>query len=158
MKGASLAITGEGRVDFQTAFGKTPSGVASAARKHGVPVVAIGGGLADDAGGVFAHGIDGLESATPNAMDLDVAIGKSRQYLQDAGERIARLIVIGQRMAAGNRKAAAGRKPARKARGSAAARRASARPVRKATKKTGAAKKRVGRTASKKTRKKAGRR
>jgi glycerate kinase len=32
-------------------------------------------------------------------MPLDVAIGKSRQYLQDAGERVARLIVIGQRMA-----------------------------------------------------------
>jgi glycerate kinase len=98
LQGADLAITGEGRVDFQTAFGKTPSGVAAAARKHGVPVVAIGGGLADDAGGVFAHGIDGLESATPNAMPLDVAIKKSRQYLQDAAERAARLIVIGQRM------------------------------------------------------------
>ncbi len=91
MQGAALAFTGEGRVDAQTAFGKTPSGVAVAARKHGVPVVAIGGGLADDAGGVFAHGIDGLEFATPNAMPLDVAIKKSRQYLQDAAERAARL-------------------------------------------------------------------
>jgi glycerate kinase len=99
MQGADLAITGEGRVDFQTAFGKTPSGVAAAARKFGVPVVAIGGGLADDAGGVFAHGIDGLESATPNAMALEVAIKKSRQYLQDAAERVARLISIGQRTA-----------------------------------------------------------
>jgi len=99
MQGADLAITGEGRVDFQTAFGKTPSGVAAAARKFGVPVVAIGGGLADDAGGVFAHGIDGLESATPNAMALEVAIKKSRQYLQDAAERVARLIAIGQRTA-----------------------------------------------------------
>jgi glycerate kinase len=98
MRGADLAITGEGRVDFQTAFGKTPSGVAAAAKKHGVPVVAIGGGLADDAGGVFQHGIDGLETATPNAMPLDVAIKKSRQYLQDAAERAARLIIIGQRM------------------------------------------------------------
>jgi len=98
MQGAHLAITGEGRVDFQTAFGKTPSGVAAAARKHGVPVVAIGGGLADDASGVFAHGIDGLESATPNAMALEVAIKKSRQYLQDAAERVARLIIIGQRI------------------------------------------------------------
>jgi glycerate kinase len=98
MEGADLAITGEGRVDFQTAFGKTPSGVAAAARKHGVPVVAIGGGLSDDAGGVFQHGIDGLESATPNAMDLEVAIRKSRKYLQDAGERVARLIMIGRRM------------------------------------------------------------
>ena len=86
MKGADLAITGEGRVDFQTAFGKTPAGVA------------IGGGLADDAGGVYAHGIDGLESATPRDMDLDTAIRNSRRYLQDAGERVARLILIGQRI------------------------------------------------------------
>jgi glycerate kinase len=99
MKGADLAITGEGRVDSQTAFGKTPSGVAAVAHKLGVPVVAIGGGLADDAAGVFAHGIDGLETATPNAMPLEEAIGKSRQYLQDAAERVARLIVIGQRIA-----------------------------------------------------------
>lgn len=100
MQGAALAVTGEGRVDFQTAFGKTPSGVAASARRHGVPVIAIGGGLSDDAGGVFQHGIDGLETATPNAMPLEVAIQKSRQYLQDAAERAARLIIIGQRMAA----------------------------------------------------------
>jgi len=101
MKGASLAITGEGRVDFQTAFGKTPSGVAASAHRYGVPVIAIGGGLADDACGVFQHGIDAIESATPNAMPLDVAIKKSRQYLQDAGERVARLIDMGRHMAMG---------------------------------------------------------
>jgi glycerate 2-kinase len=98
MKGASLAVTGEGRVDFQTAFGKTPAGVAQCARRHGVPVVAIGGGLSDDANGVFQHGIDGLGNATANPMPLEVAIMKSREYLQNAAERVARLIVIGQRM------------------------------------------------------------
>ncbi len=132
MQGAALAITGEGRVDFQTAFGKTPSGVAMAARRHGVPVIAIGGGLADDAGGVFAHGIDGLETATPNAMDLDVAIRKSRQYLQDAGERVARLIAIGQRMArksgAGGSRKAATTRPKKKSAARAAKARAKVRP------------------------------
>lgn len=98
LKGADLAITGEGRVDFQTAFGKTPAGVAAAAHRCGVPVVAIGGGLADDANGVYAHGIDGLESATPRDMDLDTAIRNSRRYLQDAGERVLRLILIGKGM------------------------------------------------------------
>ncbi|HEX2840017.1 glycerate kinase [Hyphomicrobium sp.] len=100
MKGASLAITGEGRVDFQTAFGKTPAGVAACARRHGVPVVAIGGGLSDDAHGVFQHGIDAIETVTPSPLPLEVAMAKSREYLQNAGERLARLIVIGQRMAA----------------------------------------------------------
>lgn len=99
MKGAALAFTGEGRVDFQTAFGKTPSGVANAARKHGVPVIAIGGGLSDDARGIFEHGIAGLEAATANVMTLDTAIEKTRQYLQNAAERSARLIAIGQQLA-----------------------------------------------------------
>ncbi|HRQ27875.1 glycerate kinase [Hyphomicrobium sp.] len=99
MQGASLAFTGEGRVDFQTAFGKTPSGVANVARRHGVPVVAIGGGLADDANGVFDHGIDAIEAATSNPMPLEVALQNARQYLQNAAERVARLIVMGQRMA-----------------------------------------------------------
>jgi glycerate 2-kinase len=98
MAAADLAITGEGRVDFQTAFGKTPSGVANAAKKFNVPVIAIGGGLSDDARGVFEHGIHGLEAATANPMDLDSAIRKSREYLQNAGERVARMIAIGQRL------------------------------------------------------------
>ena len=112
MKGADLAITGEGRVDFQTAFGKTPSGVAASARRHGVPVVAIGGGLADDANGVFQHGIDAISSATANPMPLDAALQKARQYLQDAGERVARLIVVGQKMAAASASNASVEKPA----------------------------------------------
>ncbi len=98
MKGADLAITGEGRVDSQTAFGKTPAGVAKVARKQKIPVVAIGGGLADDAGDVFEHGIDGLESATPRDMSLEEAIRNSKKYLADAGERVIRMVRIGQQM------------------------------------------------------------
>ncbi|MGH6830180.1 MAG: glycerate kinase family protein [Methylocella sp.] len=98
LEGAHLAITGEGRVDFQTAFGKTPSGVARAAKKWNVPVVAVGGALADDARGVFEHGIDGLESAAARDMSLEEAIQKSRLHLEFAGERLARLLLIGRRI------------------------------------------------------------
>ncbi len=99
LKGADLVLTGEGRVDFQTAFGKTPSGVAKAARKHKVPTVAIGGGITDDAAGVFAHGIDGLESAYAREMPLDEAMGNSKIYIANAAERVIRLIMIGEKMA-----------------------------------------------------------
>ena len=100
LKGADLVITGEGRVDFQTAFGKTPSGVARAARRHHVPTVAIGGGITDDANGVFAHGIEGLESACARDMSLEVAIAHSKEHLANAAERVVRLILIGKKMAA----------------------------------------------------------
>jgi glycerate 2-kinase len=98
LQGAHLAITGEGKVDFQTAFGKTPSGVARAAKKTNTPVVAIGGALADDARGVFEHGIDGLESAAARDMSLEEAIKNSRLHLQFAAERLARLLLIGGRI------------------------------------------------------------
>ena len=99
IKGADLVITGEGRVDFQTAFGKTPAGVAKAAKKFGVPCIAIGGSLADDARGVFEHGISGLESAAARDMDLAEALRESRKHLEFAGERVIRLLLIGKSMA-----------------------------------------------------------
>ncbi len=97
VKGADLVITGEGRVDFQTAFGKTPSGVAKAANKQGVPVVAIGGALSDDARNVFQHGIDAIESAAAKDMTLQQAIAQSKADLANAAERVIRLILIGAR-------------------------------------------------------------
>ena len=100
VKGADLVITGEGRVDFQTAFGKTPSGVAKAANKQGVPVVAIGGALSDDARNVFKHGIDAIESAAAKDMTLQQAIAQSKEDLANAAERVVRMILIGKKMAA----------------------------------------------------------
>ena len=99
IKGADLVVTGEGRIDFQTAFGKTPAGVAKAAKKHKVPVIAIGGALADDARNVFAHGIDGLASAAAKNMSLEEALRDSRSHLADAAERAMRMILIGKKMA-----------------------------------------------------------
>ncbi len=98
IKGADLVITGEGRVDFQTAFGKTPAGVAKAAKKHNVPVIAIGGALSDDARNVFDHGIDGIESAAAKDMTLEAAIKNSKTDLANAAERVIRLILIGKQM------------------------------------------------------------
>ncbi len=96
IKNADLVVTGEGRVDFQTAFGKTPAGVARAAGKYKVPCVAIGGSLSDDARGVFEHGIAGLESAAARDMDLAEAIRNSRTHLENAGERMMRMLMIGK--------------------------------------------------------------
>ncbi|MFC5703170.1 glycerate kinase [Cohnella faecalis] len=48
LAGADLVITGEGRIDSQTLSGKTPLGVAQAARNFGVPVLLVGGDIADD--------------------------------------------------------------------------------------------------------------
>lgn len=99
LKKADLIVTGEGCLDSQTSFGKTPSGVAKIARKYHVPVVAIGGGVSDDASDVFAHGIDGIESVCARNMSLKEAIANSKKHLVNASERMIRLILIGKKMA-----------------------------------------------------------
>jgi len=103
-EGAALVITGEGRLDAQTLAGKLPVGVARRARHHGVPVVAVGGAVAPlDQSLIqrFRHeGIiaicSSVESPAPEEelMDAD----RTRERLQRAGERIARLIDLGRRL------------------------------------------------------------
>jgi glycerate kinase len=99
LKGADLVITGEGRVDSQTAFGKTPAGVAKAAKQFKVATIAIGGGITDDAREVFTHGIDGLASACARDMALEDAIKNSKDHLANAAERVIRLVLIGKKLA-----------------------------------------------------------
>ncbi|MDD4701900.1 MAG: glycerate kinase, partial [Desulfovibrio sp.] len=62
VRDADLVITGEGRIDGQTAFGKAPMGVARVAKLYGKAVIAIGGSLRHDAGVVHKHGIDAVFS------------------------------------------------------------------------------------------------
>ncbi|MBQ7690128.1 MAG: glycerate kinase [Muribaculaceae bacterium] len=73
LAGADLVITGEGRIDAQTAMGKIPWHVAETAWQHGVPVVALCGSVA---GRVQAHtlGMDCIVAVTPPHMPLDIAL------------------------------------------------------------------------------------
>ena len=93
---ADLVITGEGRIDAQTAFGKTALGVARRATAAGVPSIAVGGG-------VTAEGIEALEafgvtvvpvSEEPRTVEQAMAAGGAP--LERCGERIARLVSLGR--------------------------------------------------------------
>jgi glycerate 2-kinase len=97
---ADLVLTGEGRVDAQTAFGKTALGVASRAAAAGVPCVVVGGG-------VEPSGIDALRPlgavvvpVVERPQTVAEAMTAGPEPLERCGERIARLIELG-RAAAG---------------------------------------------------------
>jgi glycerate kinase len=94
--GAALVLTGEGRTDAQTAMGKAPVGVAAAARRHGVPVVCLSGGLGDGADEVLAHGIDALASVVPGPMALDEAMARGEPLIEAAAARVCRLLRVGR--------------------------------------------------------------
>ena len=60
LKTADFVITGEGRLDFQTAMGKAPIGVAKLAKKNNpaIKVIAVCGAATPEAVEVNQHGID----------------------------------------------------------------------------------------------------
>jgi glycerate kinase len=95
VEGADLVVTGEGRTDFQTAMGKAPVGVAAVAKRHGVPVVCLAGGLGDGADDVLAKGIDALAGVVPAAMPLEEAMARGAELVEAAAARVARLLAVG---------------------------------------------------------------
>ncbi len=97
-KGADLVITGEGAINHQTIYGKTPIGVAKLARKYNVPVIAIVGSIEPGAEAVYSEGIDALMAITSGPMSLTKAMAKSAELITAASERAMRLLTVGAKL------------------------------------------------------------
>jgi glycerate kinase len=91
-----IVITGEGGIDFQTQFGKTPYGVAQVAKKHGKPVIAVTGTIGEGAEELYNQGIDVVVSILDKPLSLEEAIQQTPTLLEATGERIGRLLILGQ--------------------------------------------------------------
>jgi glycerate 2-kinase len=96
LAGSDLVITGEGRIDAQTAYGKTALGVAQLAARLGVGCVAVGGGVEpegiealSDVGAVVVPVVEKPES-------LEAAIAAGSAPIDRCGERLARLVSLGE--------------------------------------------------------------
>ncbi len=76
---SDFIITGEGRIDAQTLEGKGPVGVAALARKHGKPVIAFAGAVADDPR--IAAAFDQVFPITPPGLPLDEALREAPRLL-----------------------------------------------------------------------------
>lgn len=91
-----FVITGEGRMDFQSIMGKAPLGVAKLAKQYDIPVIALAGGIADDAGEIHNHGIDSMFSIMNYPMTLKEAMNPERagSLVEKNIEEIFRLIKV----------------------------------------------------------------
>lgn len=94
IKGADLVITGEGMIDYQTQFGKTPYGVASMAKKYDIPVIAVAGSIGKNAEELYDKGFNSIFSIVDKPMTLEEAIDNADILLQKTAERIMRVISI----------------------------------------------------------------
>jgi len=94
LAGASLAITGEGRIDRQTLDGKAPYAVAQAAHERGIPVVALAGSVECAAAELEAAGIAAALSIVPGPMEKEEAMRRAAELLTAAAETLARLLTL----------------------------------------------------------------
>lgn len=96
LKDADFVITGEGRLDYQTAMGKAPVGVAKIAKKFDIPVIALAGGVTDEAVQTHEKGIDSFFSIINYPITLEKAMKKetAKKFVEANTEEIFRLIKV----------------------------------------------------------------
>lgn len=92
IQGADLVITGEGSIDSQTRFGKTPYGVAKVAKKYNIPVIALAGNIGKDVDILYDYGFNAIFPILPRVETLEEALLQGKENLEKTSENIARLI------------------------------------------------------------------
>lgn len=93
---ADIVITGEGRIDCQSAFGKAISGISKMAKAKDVPVVAVSGSIEHGAEIIYEKGVSTMEAAVCRPMHVDEAMLNANILVENAVERVMRSIKIGQ--------------------------------------------------------------
>ena len=95
LQGADLVVTGEGRLDHQTAMGKAPIGVAKLAKKHGIKVIAFAGSVTKDARICNEKGIDAYFPIVRGVTTLEEATKKenAKENLKATAEQVFRLLL-----------------------------------------------------------------
>ena len=92
VKNCDMVWTGEGSIDFQTQYGKTPLGVATVAKKYNKPVVALAGRVGDDIDILYEKGIDSIFGIMRGVTTIDEALKNGKENIERTSENIARLM------------------------------------------------------------------
>ncbi|MCM2445560.1 glycerate kinase [Rahnella sp. CG8] len=98
MQGATLVITGEGRLDQQTINGKAPVGVARLAQRYHVPVIGLAGILGEGVEVVHQHGLDAVFSILPRLAPLETVLEQGEENLRYAAQNLARVYRLGMKV------------------------------------------------------------
>ena len=98
LEGCDMVFTGEGRLDSQSVRGKVLSGVGRRAQRHGVPVVAIVGGVTQDTEAVCEGGlgISAVFTTNRQAVSFEESRHASRQNYRYTFDNVLRLIRLAQ--------------------------------------------------------------
>lgn len=93
-----LVVTGEGRIDWQSAFGKVPSGIGQRCQAKGIPAVAVVGGMGNGAEKIYEFGVESIIPTINGAMEMEEALDRAEELYRGAAERLFRLIRVGMKI------------------------------------------------------------
>lgn len=94
--GAALVLTAEGRLDAQTAYGKSVGAVAAAARQAGAHVIVLAGGIESDDSALHELGVDAALPLVDGPMTLEASMARAAELVTRATVRALRLVALGQ--------------------------------------------------------------
>ena len=98
LEGVDLCVTGEGRTDWQSCFGKVMQGVGMHAKAKGVPVLGLSGGLGKDAMNICDYGVNSLMTTVNSPMDITEAIDRAEELYYEGAVRMFRFVKTGMDM------------------------------------------------------------
>ena len=96
LEGVDLVVTGEGRTDWQSAFGKVLQGVGERCAAKGVPAVALCGSLGKDYEKIYECGIQSLMTTVDGPMPLSEALERAEELYFRGAVRLFRMVAAGR--------------------------------------------------------------
>lgn len=98
LEGVDLVVTGEGKIDSQSIYGKVPIGIARYCKKRGIRVVALVGVMGEGVQELYSCGIDSIMTAVNRDMTIEDALTTAEELLMNAADRMFRFIRVGYDM------------------------------------------------------------
>lgn len=98
LEGVDLVVTGEGRTDWQSCFGKVMQGVGERAKAKGIPVLGLSGGLGKDAMDICNYGISSLMTTVNGPMTVEEAMERAEELYYEGAVRMFRFVRTGMEM------------------------------------------------------------
>lgn len=92
LSGATMVVTGEGMMDFQSAFGKAACGVGMRCKAAGIPCFALVGSMGKGAEEMFTRGITSIMPVVDSVINLDQAMENAEDLCYSAAVRMFRFI------------------------------------------------------------------
>lgn len=98
LRGVDLVVTGEGRTDWQSCFGKVMQGVGERAKAKGIPVLGLSGSLGKNALDICEHGVSSLMTTVNSPMTLEEALLNAEDLYYEGALRMFKFVEAGRQL------------------------------------------------------------